>query len=302
MIGLLGYNFCADKNAVDPMPTNAAKLSVVQIEGGIFDHINITSKTDGEYSEIPPTTWDFSTILDCDFADNISGGNISDISKDTTLVRIKRRVKGTYQWATIKEVPITKDEDLSFAFTDNLNLNNTTYEYAYVPVAGNQEGGYTIKEIYSKFKGVFVCDIDTIYKFYYGISYGDTEKVQQVGTYEPYGRKYPVVVSNGLIGYQRGSVSGMVLPDSYDDNRQIDRDKIVEKREELFKMLTNRKPKIIKDMNSTEWLVMRTGNPSVSYSRGYGMGVMSATAEWTQVGDANNIDDLYAAGAIVGKS
>lgn len=32
------------------------------------------------------------------------------------------------------------------------------------------------------------------------------------------------------------------------------------------------------------------------------MGVMSATAEWTQVGDANNIDDLYAAGAIVGKS
>lgn len=47
---------------------------------------------------------------------------------------------------------------------------------------------------------------------------------------------------------------------------------------------------------------MITGNPSVSYSRGYGMGVMSATAEWTQVGDANNIDDLYAAGAIVGKS
>ena len=86
MIGLLGYNFCADKNAVDPMPTNAAKLSIVQIEGGIFDHINITSKTDGQYSEIPPTTWDFSTILDCDFADNISGGNIGDISKDTTLV------------------------------------------------------------------------------------------------------------------------------------------------------------------------------------------------------------------------
>ena len=162
MIGLLGYNFCADKNAVDPMPTNASKLSVVQIEGGIFDHINITSKTDGEYSEIPPTTWDFSTILDCDFNDNISGGNISDISKDTTLVRIKRRVKGTYQWATIKEVPITKDEDLSFAFTDNLNLNNTTYEYAYVPVAGNQESGYTIKEVYSKFKGVFICDIDMV--------------------------------------------------------------------------------------------------------------------------------------------
>ena len=94
----------------------------------------------------------------------------------------------------------------------------------------------------------------------------------------------------------------MVLPETYDDTRKIDRIKNVEEREALFKMLTNRKPKIIKDFNSNEWLVMITGNPSVSYSRGYGMGVMSATAEWTQVGDANNIDDLYAAGAIVGKS
>ena len=64
----------------------------------------------------------------------------------------------------------------------------------------------------------------------------------------------------------------------------------------------NHKPKIIKDFNGNQFLCVVTGNPSVSYSRGYGMGVMSATAEWTQVGDANNIDDLYAAGAIVGKS
>lgn len=302
MIGFLGYNFCADKNALDPMPTNATKLNIVQIEGGIFDHINITSNVSGDYSSTPPSAWDFSTILDCDFKDNISGGNIGDISKETTLVRIKRRVKGTYQWATIKEIPITKDEDLSFAITDNLNLNNTTYEYAYVPVAGNQEGAYVVKEVDSKFKGVFVCDIDTIYKFYYGISYGDTEMVQQVGTYEPYGRKYPVVVSNGVIGYQRGSVSGFVLPESYDDTRVVDRIKNTEEREALFKMLTNHKPKIIKDMNGNDWLCCITGNPSVSYSKGYGMGMMSATAEWTQVGDANNIDDLYATGAILGKN
>ena len=94
----------------------------------------------------------------------------------------------------------------------------------------------------------------------------------------------------------------MVLPETYDDTRKIDRIKNVEEREALFKMLTNRKPKIIKDFNGSSWLTMITGNPSVSYSRGYGMGVMSATAEWTQVGDANNIDDLYAVGAIVSKS
>ena len=134
MIGFLGYNFCADTNALDPVPTDVSKLQIVQVENGIYDHINITSDVTGTYPSVPPTGWDFKTILDCDFRGNISGGSSDNISKDVTSIRIKRREKGTYAWITIKEIPVASAEDLNFAFTDNLNLNNTLYEYAYVPV------------------------------------------------------------------------------------------------------------------------------------------------------------------------
>ena len=134
MIGFLGYNFCADTNALDPVPTDVSKLQIVQVENGIYDHINITSDVTGTYPSVPPTGWDFKTILDCDFRGNISGGSSDNISKDVTSIRIKRREPGTSAWITIKEIPVASAEDLNFAFTDNLNLNNTLYEYAYVPV------------------------------------------------------------------------------------------------------------------------------------------------------------------------
>lgn len=298
MIGFLGYNFCADTNALDPVPTDVSKLQIVQVENGIYDHINITSDVTGTYPSVPPTGWDFKTILDCDFRGNISGGSSDNISKDVTSIRIKRRAKGTYAWITIKEIPVASAEDLNFAFTDNLNLNNTLYEYAYVPVTQGVEGGYTVEEIESEFRGVFICDTDTIYKFYYGVSYGDTDRVQQVGVYTPYGRQYPVVISNGLLSYETGSVQGQVLPESFDKDRQMDRAANVAERGILFDFLTNHKAKIIKDWNGNSWLCCITGNPSVSYSRGSGMGMMTAKADWTQIGQADNAGDLYAAGLI----
>lgn len=298
MIGFLNYNFCADINALDPVPTNVKNLQIVQIENGIYDHINITSDVKSTYPTTPPSGWDFNTILDCNFNNNISGGSTDDISQDVTSIRIKRRVKGTYAWMTIREIPIASSEDLNFAFTDNLNLNNTLYEYAYVPVTQGVEGGYVIEEIESQFKGVFICDTQTIYKFYYGVEYGDTDRVQQVGVYTPYGRQYPVVISNGLLSYETGSVSGLVLQEAWEDDRQMDRVANVAERNVLFDFLTNHRAKIIKDWNGNQWLCCITGSPSVSYAKGSAMGIMTANAEWTQIGHPENASDLYAAGLI----
>ena len=63
-------------------------------------------------------------------------------------------------------------------------------------------------------------------------------------------------------------------------------------------MLTNKKPKIIKDWNGQAWLCIITGNPSTSYISNTGMGLMSISADWTEVGDVNNQDDLYANGLL----
>ena len=248
MTGLLGYNFCLDGNCLDPMPTSANGITSSKVKNGIFSHYNASSDVSGDYNNIVPTAWDLSTIMDCNFNDNIGAGTLGELTKNITSVRIKRREKGTFDWVVIKEISISSIDDFSFIFTDNLASNFTQYEYAYVPVMGQVEGTYTTNEIYSKFNGIFLCDVNTIYKFYADIEYGSTDSVQKIGTYEPFGRKYPVMVSNGLLGYDTGTVSALIVPKNFTETHEFDRQAITKERNTLFKWLTNKKPKMLKDL------------------------------------------------------
>lgn len=298
MTGLLGYNFCLDGNCLDPMPTSVNRITSSKVKNGIFSHYNVSSDVTGNYSYVVPTVWDLNTIMDCNFNDNIGAGTLSELTKNITSVIIKRREKGTFDWVAIKEISISSVDDFSFIFTDNLASNFTQYEYAYVPVMGQVEGTYTTNEVYSKFNGIFLCDVNTIYKFYADIDYGSTDSVQKIGTYEPFGRKYPVMVSNGLLGYDTGTVSALILPKNFKETNRIDRQAITNERNALFKWLTNKKPKMLKDWNGGEWLLQIVGNPQTDYESNYGMGIQRMTAEWVQTGNPKEKADLYANGLI----
>lgn len=298
MIGFIGYNFCSDGNSADPTPTNINNITNTRLQNGIFDHFNATRNVTFDYSSIIPTDWDLDTIMDADFKGNASAGNVGQIAASITSVRVKRRVKGTFDWITIKQIPVSKPEDLSFVVTDNLNAYNIEYEYAFVPVMEDVEGSYIIGSILSKFEGVFVCDVDTVFKFHAGVEYNNNTSNQQIGVFQPYNRQYPVVVSNSIMNYQTGAIGGWVLPDDFDDNRQPNRTDITKEKEVLLKFLLNKKPKIIKDMNGNNWLVYFTGNPTLSYDNNYGQGMVKVNAEWTEVGDPNDKTDLYENGLI----
>lgn len=298
MISFVGYNFLSDLNSVDPYPTNAGIFNQVEIYRAIYDHIDISNNTTIT-SNIPPTQWDFGTILDCNFNGNISGGTIKDFSSGITKVRVKKRKVGEFDWQIIKTYDISSSEDLSFVFNDYLTATNTEYEYAYVPVFGSVEGQYAISTVMSQFDGVFICDANTIFKFNMGVEYGSTDIVQQVGTFTVLGRKYPIVMSNGLANYQTGQLSGLVLPEDYEDTRTIDRIAITQRRNKLMEFLTNKKPKIIKDRNQNQWLVI-IQSPSTSYLNNYGQGIVSASMQWIEIGDAESNKDLAKAGLIEG--
>ena len=298
MIGLIGYNFCADGNALDPTPTDVNNITYTRAQNGIFDHFNVSRDTSFDYSSIIPTDWDVNTLMNADFAGNTSAGNVAQVASGVTSVRVKRRVKGTFDWIMIREIPISKPEDLSFVITDNLNAYNVEYEYAFVPMMEDVEGSYIIESILSKFEGVFICDIDTVFKFYAGVEYDDNDAVQQVGVFQPFNRKYPIIVSNSITQYQTGSIGGWVLPEDYEDTHVFDRSKIVKEKEVLLNFLMNKKPKILKDMNGNNWLVYFTGNPTVTYDNNYGQGMLKVAAQWTEVGDPNNKTDLYENGLI----
>ena len=298
MIGFIGYNFYSDGNALDPTPTDINNITYTKIQNGIFDHFNVSRDTSFDYSSIIPTDWDINTLMNADFAGNVSAGNVGQLATGITSIRVKRRIKGTFDWITIREIPVSKPEDLSFVITDNLNAYNVEYEYAYVPVMEDVEGSYIIESILSKFEGVFICDVDTVFKFYAGVEYDTNDAVQQVGVFQPYNRKYPIIVSNSVMQYQTGGVGGWILPEDYEDTHVFDRSKIVKEKEVLLNFLMNKKPKILKDMNGNNWLVYFTGNPSVTYDNNYGQGMLKVSAQWTEVGDPNDKTDLYENGLI----
>ena len=298
MIGLVGYNFYSDGNALDPTPTNINNLTSTKAQNGVFDHFNVSRDTSFDYSTIIPTDWNVNTLMNADFNGNVSAGNVDQIASGITSIRVKRRIKGTFDWITIREIPVTSSEDLSFVITDNLNAYNVEYEYAYVPMMEDVEGSYIIESIVSKFEGVFICDVDTVFKFYAGVEYDGNDAVQQVGVFQPFNRKYPIIVSNSIMQYQTGSIGGWVLPEDYEDTHVFDRSKIVKEKEVLLNFLMNKKPKIIKDMNGNNWLVYFTGNPTVTYDNNYGQGMLKVAAQWTEVGDPNDKTDLYENGLI----
>ena len=298
MIGFLGYNFCRDGNALDSTPTDNNNINYTRVQNGIFDHFNVSKNAEFDYSSIIPTKWDVNTIMDANFEGNILAGNVAVMAANVTSIRVKRRVKGTFEWTTIREIPVTKPEDLSFVITDNLNAYNVEYEYAWVPMTNDVEGNYTIESILSQFQGVFICDVNNIFKLQAGVEYNNNDANQQVGVFQPYNRKYPVIVSNSLINYQTGTISSWVLPEDFEDSKSLDRFEITKEKEAILKFLMNKKPKIIKDTNGNNWLVYFTGNPSMSYNNNYGQGMVKVNAEWTEVGDPNDKTDLYENGLI----
>lgn len=298
MISLIGFNFFSDGDSLNPMPTNINEVTKTTVKNGIFDHVNISQSVTFDYSSIQPDNWDIDTILNATFDGKISAGNVDEIATGVTGVRIKRRVKGEFDWITLKEIPIETSSDLSFVLTDNLNAYNVEYEYAFVPLTQDIEGNYVVESILSKFDGVFICDVDTVMKIRAGVEYSDSAMNQQIGVFQPYNRQYPIVVSNSLIQYKTGTIGGWVLPESWEDTREIDRVAITQEKDNLLKFLTNKKPKIIKDTNGNNWLVFFTGNPSVSYANNFGQGMVQVSAGWTEIGSVTSKDDLYNSGLI----
>lgn len=298
MLAILGYNFLADSNALDPISVNVINVTNLQIQNGIYAHINLTQDVTSPMDTNIPTDWTSLTLLDCNFDNNISGGSLDNITKDISSIKIKRRKLGEYNWITIKEIPINSVEDYTFAFNDALTASGFDYEYAYVPVIGNTEGAYGINQITTNFRGVFICDTSTAYRFYTGVEYGTTSTIQKIGVFEPFGRQYPVVVSNGNTKYDSGSFSGYVLPPSFYQDNIIDRKEIVIERNAIINFLSNKKPKILKDFNGNCWLICVIGDPNTNYDNNYGMGVVKTEAKWVEIGDYNNASDLFNANLI----
>lgn len=297
MISFCNYSFCYGKDCLNPIPTNVEDIEQVRIQNAIFEHIDITKDTIFEYTtELPE--WDLNTIINCDFENGTGAGNVDFTLSQLTSIRIKRRKKGDFNWITVQEIPINDRKDVSSIRRDYFVPSYEEFEYAVVPILNGVEGNYIIGEVFTEFNGVFISDINKTYKLNAQISYTGRTSVQSVGQITPLGRRYPVIIKNGEANYEMGSVTGMLLGKDYERTHQINRKDIVEEINEFVDFLKNGRPKMIRDWNSNIFLVMITGNPSVTYNNNYGMGIASVSFEWVEQGKYDNEEDLYDNGFI----
>ena len=303
----LGFNFLQDRFSWQPVPTNLTNVTDIKIENGIYDYFNITKDTDFPYITTYPTQWDSNTQVDADFNGNINAGNIDYVASQINQIKVKRRKKGEFDWYTLFNVEVNDLSDINFVKYDYLAQNDTEYEYAIVPIIGNVEGEYAMNSILSEFYGIFITDNEVSYKLKENASYSSTERVRLSSTYEPYGSKYPIVISNGNLSYDRGTVNGDVL--IYDNNNTmsktengvvvytgnigLDRKATVERLENIKNFLTTPSAKILKDFNGNIWLVTLSDNLAMNYYSEVGMGFAQIGFNWSEIGEANNAQDLY---------
>ena len=298
MFQFIGYNFFSDGDALNNAPSNIDGITNIRLQNAIYNHFNVTRNTSTTVSTTIPTSWDYDTILDANFNGNIDGGNVNFLIEQISAIKIKRRVQGEFNWLTLKTIPVSTVEDLTFIFNDLLNKNNITYEYALVPVIEGVEGDYLINSILSQFNGVFIGDAETIYKFLYEVKYDNNQRNQQVGIFQVLGQQFPIFVANGSLSYESGSVTATILNDDFEQTGVIDRTAITKQKNAIKDFLTNRKAKILKDWNSNEWLCIVNDNVNVTYKENYGMGIPVITFNWTEIGHADNQQDLYNNGII----
>lgn len=287
----LGYDFLRDKYCWQPTPTDFTNINNIRIKNGIYDHMNITKDVDFDYTTELPGKWNLQTQFDADFNGTITAGNVDYILAQISSIKVKRRVKGTFDWITLFTVPISKVSDVDFVRYDYIAKNNETYEYAIVPVIGNTEGEYSINSIKSEFYGIFITDNKSSYKFLEGASYSGNERSNQTGTFEPYGSKYPVVIKNGALSYDKGTLTGTVI--TFDANQELDREGTIERLKAIENFLTEPTGKILKDFNGNIWLVSITDNIPVTYYSEVGMGFAQVSFNWNEIGSATDSGDLY---------
>lgn len=275
-------------------------IDEIYLYNAVFSHFNVSEDITITPDSAVPTDWDVNTIADCNFDTNINAGSVgkvTDIPMNGFI--FKRRELGSINWIDLAKKEVDSVADFNFSFNDFLVPSNRDFEYALVPIYNNgSEGDYLIQSIHTDFNGVFVFDKNNHMRLMANVSYDSGTRNVSIGTLQPIGKKYPVVIQNGTINYLTGGVSGTIFNDGFYTNHQIDRFTIAKLSQSYSNFLVNGKSKILKDWNGNIWVVQIVGSPSMTYNQSTGNGIIDISFSWAEQGEWDNQRDLYNNGLV----
>jgi len=288
---IIGYNFLSDEDSLTPSYINIGNIYKMIVSNAIYDEINIID--DGQYIfNINKSNWDYNNILLCVFQNNLNGGNVDFTDKTVSFLKIKRRKIEEFDWQDLHLFVYDKNA-IDYEFYDKYVESGQEYEYTILPVTSDGTEGdlINIKSITSIFDGVFLINKDSMFRLIYNLEYNSTERVMQNEEYTPIGSKYPIIVSNGDIDYEKGSLKALVITED-SETGVIDRRQEKLLRKQLLNFLTSKKPMLLKDGNSNIYIISILGSPSIDYINELNQGLAHISFNWVEIGDSNDTQDL----------
>lgn len=294
---------CGDSSTAAITPTCINDINTITVAKAYFDDIYITYDVEYEMTDEIPTTWNYNTIFHARFDGNFTAGNVnfkfSDIQGSYFL--IKRRIANTYYWISLHNYLVNDFDDLNKTFVDYTAAPGTEYEYAVVPILDNVEGDYYTATITPETEKLVVVDSSALWATIVTDGFANSQRNSNPGTVETMNNKYPTIIQNGAANYDTVSITAGWFPSDEEDECKLligeEYDTWVSRYAKRFMdFLTNRKVKMLKNVDGRMWLCYVTTLPSnnarnIYYDREITFGV-------TEVGDVEDEKVLYDANLI----
>ena len=280
-----GQTFYRDIKSSKSALVDITNLNSITLNNGIYDDLFVTKN----YNMVITNSnkeWNFDTVLHAIFNNNLLAGNIEFALNTISSIRIKQREKGKFDWITIYDIPINSIEDLNFVRTYKYCKGNTDYEFAVLPVLNNTiEGNMSVVECESKFTGAYLMECDSSIQMV--VNFESTQQRNHSSTtVQTLGRTKPFYITNGMSNYESGSINVVFIQfDNCEPNTKTG----AKYRKEIYDMLTNKKPKILKFDDGRTYIIGITE----AISQTSDINIPVSTINWTEIADIDSEDDLY---------
>lgn len=283
----LGSVFAGTNEAFRASPVPDNDYDKIELRNIILDELYVTKDILIKFNWDIPSDWFYNTILHGLYQNHVHAGNVSYSESIVQKVKIKRRLKGDFDWKTIYEKEIRNNDDFAIEFYDYFNPSNAEIEYAYVAVIGGADSDAISTSVKSEFRDYFLCEKNKSHPAILDVK-SEVSLTRKTSVVEPHGSKYPYVVANGSCKYYSGTLTATFIELSDCD---FDVENSWKYRNEIDAFLSNGKAKILKTPEGDMYMIDIINDLKRTANNHYQD--VSHTINWVERGNPLSIGDLY---------
>ena len=288
----LGTTFFSGLHTLDPPAVSVSPITEIKLTNGTFDHL-YASKNSEETIESTHNEWNENTLLSAPFDDSLDAGNSGFSLRNTDIMVVKCREKGSIDWKTIHTKEIKTIDDFKMFYFYRYARSNTDYEFMLASTCNGIENSRVIREVHSDFNGFFVVNQDNAIGTIYTLDGCDITRTASGEAATLLNSQYAKVIHNGAYNYDTGTATGAFLKTDARDCF-ADLPGSLSLRKDMMDFLTDKKPKILKWEDGRIWMIDVVGTPTDTMDSHPDL--RKITFQFAEIGDVNDPKALYTNG------